>query len=246
MQNDWAYPSTGLHGQVVYQIGRQIVSGEIAVGSDLPREVELCDSFGTSRQAIREAIKVLAAKGLIEPRRRRGTRVRPRSSWNLLDPDVLMWHAPDSFSPEFLSDLLELRATIEPAAAEMAARRGDPAQLAELGEAIEDMQQAGLDPVAFYDADIRFHIGLLHASGNSLFANLATSVRAVLSASFQLQKQIGGPQPNGHAIHAAVYHAIVARDTARARSAMASVIEAAASELGPAIEPGGRGDGGDD
>jgi DNA-binding FadR family transcriptional regulator len=110
MPDDRAYPSGGVHGQVVYQIGRQIVSGEIAVGSDLPREVELCERFGTSRQAIREAIKVLAAKGLIEPRRRRGTRVRPRAAWNLLDPDVLLWHAPDGFGPDFLADLLELRA----------------------------------------------------------------------------------------------------------------------------------------
>lgn len=245
MPDDWAYPSSGLHGQVVYQIGRQIVSGQIAVGTDLPREVELCTAFGTSRQAIREAIKVLAAKGLIEPRRRRGTRIRPRENWNLLDPDVLMWHAPDGFSPAFLNDLLELRATVEPAAAELAARRCGVPHLAELGEAIEDMRRAGADPVAFYDADIRFHVGLLHASGNSLFANLATSVRAVLTASFGLQQRIGGPQANGHAIHAAVYEAIVAGDTARARAAMAFVIETAAIELQPVLSPrsAGAGDG---
>ena len=237
MPDDRAYPSGGVHGQVVYQIGRQIVSGQIAVGSDLPREVALCDRFGTSRQAIREAIKVLAAKGLIESRRKRGTRVRPREAWNLLDPDVLLWHAPDGFGPDFLADLLELRSTIEPAAAELAARRGDPARLAELGAAIEDMRRAGLDPVRFYDADIRFHVGLLLASGNSLFAQLASPVRAALTASFRLQERIGGPQENGYAIHAAVYDAIAARDTARARSAMAFVIEAAASELRPAMAP---------
>lgn len=237
MPNDRTYPNSGLHGHVVYQIGRQIVSGQIAVGSDLPREVELQERFGTSRQAIREAIKVLAAKGLIEPRRRRGTRVRPRDTWNLLDPDILMWHAPDGFGPAFLADLLELRSTIEPAAAELAARRGDAARIAELGAAIEDMRLAGRDPAKFYDADIRFHIGLLLASGNSLFAQLATSVRAALTASFRLQEQIGGPQENGHAIHAAVYHAIVAGDTARARAAMAFVIEAAAIELRPVMAP---------
>lgn len=237
MPDDRAYPSAGLHGHVVYQIGRQIVSGEIAVGSDLPRELELCERFGTSRQAIREAIKVLAAKGLIEPRRRRGTRIRPRDNWNLLDPDVLMWHAPDGFGPAFLADLLELRSTIEPAAAELAARRGDPERLAEIGAAIEDMRCAGLDPEKFYDADIRFHIGLLLASGNSLFAQLATTVRAALTASFQLQQRIGGPQENGYRIHAAVYDAIVARDTSRARAAMAYVIESAGIELQPAMNP---------
>ena len=237
MPDDRAYPSAGLHGQVVYEIGRQIVSGRIAVGADLPREVELCDRFGTSRQAIREAIKVLAAKGLIEARRRRGTRIRPRENWNLLDPDVLMWHAPDGFGPDFMNDLLELRATVEPAAAEFAARRRDPEHLAELRHAIDDMRRAGLDPEAFYDADIRFHIGLLLASGNSLFANLATSVRAALTASFSLQQRIGGPQANGFAIHAAVYEAIAAGDTARARAAMAHVIEAAGIELAPVLAP---------
>ncbi len=235
MPDDRAYPSAGLHGQVVYDIGRQIVSGRIAVGDDLPREIELCDRFGTSRQAIREAIKVLAAKGLVEARRRRGTRIRPRENWNLLDPDVLMWHAPDGFDPDFMHDLLELRATVEPAAAELAARRRDPAHLAELGRAIDDLGRAGRDAEAFYDADIRFHVGLLLASGNSLFANLATSVRAALTASFSLQQRIGGPQDNGHAIHAAVYEAIAAGDTARARSAMAFVIEAAAIELQPVL-----------
>ena len=120
------YPSVALHGQVAHEIGRRIVSGAVAEGEFLPRESELAEQFGVSRQAVREALKVLAAKGLVTSRRRAGTFVVPRANWNLLDPDVIAWHPPEKFSPAFLRDIIELRRLIEPAAAAFAAERGEP------------------------------------------------------------------------------------------------------------------------
>ena len=99
----------------------------------MPREAELAMQFCVSRQAVREALKVLAAKGLVQSRRRTGTRILPRASWNLLDPDVLAWHPPANFGPRLLADLGELRRLIEPAAAEFAATRGDRAVVAAIG-----------------------------------------------------------------------------------------------------------------
>src|SRR5207244_4849669 len=120
------YPAVALHGRVAHEIGRRIVSGAIAEGSLLPRESELAAEHQVSRQAIREALKVLAAKGLVASRRRAGTRVRARAFWNLLDPNVLAWHPAGNVDPTFLNDLVELRQLIEPAAAELAARRREP------------------------------------------------------------------------------------------------------------------------
>ena len=87
------YPTRGVHGRLVEQIGRRILGGELAPGAMLPREAELVQELGISRTAVREAIKVLAAKGLVESRQKLGMRVRPERAWNLLDPDVLAWQA---------------------------------------------------------------------------------------------------------------------------------------------------------
>ena len=89
---------------------------------------------------MREALKVLAAKGLVASRRRTGTSVLPRASWNLLDPDVLAWHTPESIRKEFLDDLIELRRVIEPAAAALAARRVDPERLGRIKAALDGMR----------------------------------------------------------------------------------------------------------
>src|SRR5262245_47714049 len=110
------YPPGGLHGQLVHAIGRQIATGAIQPGDVLPMPAGLT----ASRTVLREAIKVLAAKGLVESRPRTGTRVRPRRTWNLLDPDVLAWQQEGTPSPLFLRSLTEVRQIVEPSAAALA------------------------------------------------------------------------------------------------------------------------------
>src|SRR5919108_4693168 len=109
------YPRRGLHGAVVHEIGVRIVRGELEPGDTLP-ENGLLDESGVSRTVLREAIKVLAAKRLVESRPKTGTRVLPRGDWNLLDPDVLAWQLEAGPNRRFLRDMLELRRLIEPAA----------------------------------------------------------------------------------------------------------------------------------
>src|SRR4030095_14964908 len=95
------YPRGGLHGQIVHAIGRQILSGKIRPGELLPAQPGL----PASRTVLREAIKVLAAKGLVESRPKTGTRVRPRHAWHLLDPDVMAWQQQDGAPPrDFLQE----------------------------------------------------------------------------------------------------------------------------------------------
>ena len=225
------YPSAGLHGQVAHEIGRRIVSGAIGQGEFLPRESELSEQFCVSRQAIREALKVLAAKGLVNSRRRAGTYVTPRRTWNLLDPDVLAWHPPVELTPDFLSDLVELRRLIEPAAAGFAASRGAPEKVAGIGAALDRMRQTVGDSEAYAAADADFHVAIFAASGNALIDRLSTILGPLFEASFRLHGQAGGPTASSVAIHEAVYDAIVARDSVKARRAMETILTLASTQI---------------
>jgi GntR family galactonate operon transcriptional repressor len=220
-----------LHGQVAHDIGRRIVSGAIAEGEFLPREAELSEQFSVSRQAIREGLKVLAAKGLVTSRRRAGTFVTPRRSWNLLDPDVLAWHPTSGLPPDFLGDLVEMRRLIEPAAAEFAARRGNPQTVTRIGAAVDAMTKAVGDSEAFYLADVEFHLAVFAASGNQLIDRLSTILGPLLEASLAQQVQLGGSREAGVAMHRAIYDAILAGDPAKAHRGMEKVLALASDEI---------------
>src|SRR5205809_5241457 len=125
------YPEQSLHGRIVHAIGRRILSGDLRPGDLLPAEPDL----GASRTVVREAVKVLAAKGLVESRPKTGTRVRPRDAWNLLDPDVLAWQREGASPAQFLRKLTEVRRIVEPAAAELAAERASSRELAGVEDA---------------------------------------------------------------------------------------------------------------
>lgn len=235
------YPSRGLHGKVAHEIGRRIVSGAVAEGAFLPREQELSEQFSVSRQAVREALKVLAAKGLVSSRRRAGTYVLPRTSWNLLDPDVIAWHPPDGLPPDFLADLIELRRLIEPAAADYAAVRGHPARVAEIDAALQAIRGCAGNPEALYAADGEFHRALFAASGNSLIDRLSTILVPVLEQSFRAQGERFPRFEEIIATHVAVLESIKARDGDGARAAMIRLLDVAITEIDA---PGGAQSGG--
>src|SRR5688572_24032485 len=115
--------------RVVNDLGLGIVTGQLSEGSLLPGDQELLTKYRVSRTVLREALKTLGAKGLVQARARVGTRVQPRAAWNLFDPDVLVWHAEAGFRPEFLRHLAEIRMALEPEAAALAALRRTPANL---------------------------------------------------------------------------------------------------------------------
>ena len=123
-----AYPGQARHAQVVHALGAAIVRGELGPGSPVPTEDELVGRFEVGRSALREGVKVLAGKGLLESRTSAGTRVRPRESWNLLDPDVLRWRYSPDASPADIRALADLRVALEPGAARLAAESASAAQ----------------------------------------------------------------------------------------------------------------------
>lgn len=223
-------------------IGREIVSGGIAEGDVLPRELELAEKHGLGRQAVREALKVLAAKGLINTRRRAGSFVLPRREWNLLDPDVLAWHPPEMLPPKFLRDLVELRRVIEPEAAALAATRASPEDIAAISTAIADMRSSEPVSEAFFAADSQFHISILTASNNVLIGRLSATIRPLMEATFPIHYQgvaaeLNTPAAIAAAVdesirdHAAVHEAIVNRDPALAAERMKSLVTRVSKEV---------------
>lgn len=209
------------------------MSGDIAEGRLLPREATLAEQFSVSRQAVREALKVLAAKGLVVSRRRTGTCVLPRSSWNLLDPDVLAWHPPQRLATRLLADIEELRRLIEPAAASFAATRGDDAGIAAIGAALEEMRRTTSTPAAFRNADAGFHVAVFAASGNEFIGRLSDILGPLLQASFRLQHEAGGTDIGESVVplHEAIYQAIVAHDGEAARQQMENLLEVASRQI---------------
>jgi DNA-binding FadR family transcriptional regulator len=224
------YPVAALHGQVAHEIGRQIVSGAIKQGELLPRESELAETYDVSRQAIREALKVLAAKGLVTSRRRAGTSVLPRRKWNLLDPDVLAWHPTDAMTPEFYNDLVELRQLIEPAAAVLAARRATVEQTENIQQALDGMRANMAGQSEFHECDMDFHAAVFAASGNSLIEGLSTIIRPVLAAAFHLQAKSDASFEHSVSLHENLLKAIRRKDTEGAYAAMEALLEDAANE----------------
>jgi DNA-binding FadR family transcriptional regulator len=177
---------------VVDILGKRIAAGQYHDGETLPIEQELADSLGVGRNALREAVKVLSGKGLISTAPRSGTRIRPKAEWNMLDPDVLSWHAdPETATPEFLLALLEIRRIIEPKAAELAAVRATREEVAAILSAYDDMQRHQDDADKRVAADIELHSAILLASHNAYVSHFRYAIATYLKAHSKIGWETG-------------------------------------------------------
>ncbi|QMV21445.1 FCD domain-containing protein [Streptomyces sp. SCUT-3] len=174
----------GLHGQLVQQLGQMIVSGDLGADRPLVPE-EIGQRFEVSRTVVRESLRVLEAKGLVSARPNVGTRVRPVSDWNLLDPDIIEWRAFGPQREDQRRELFELRAAIEPLAARLAAGHGRAEGRQRLADMVEIMGHAvgQGDAVTFSRADAEFHGVLLQAAGNRMLDHLSGIVSSALQVS---------------------------------------------------------------
>lgn len=221
-----------LHDSLVNVLGQRVLGGTYKPGDVLPREDELCAEFGVSRTALREAVKVLSAKGLIEARRRLGVRVRPREDWGFLDPAVLGWHPDIQGDVELMCGLIEARRIIEPAAAELAARRATGTDLAAIEAAFKRMHAAVPDHFEDYCmADLAFHRAINAASHNVVLRGMAGLMEAALNASVNVTNRFMERQARALSVHERVLEAIRMRDTAGARAAMGRLLDLAAEDL---------------
>lgn len=213
----------GIHAGVVNRIGRRIVKGELPPGEILPEQGELSRMLGVSRTVVREATKVLAAKGLVESRSKRGTLVLPRSEWRLLDPDVLGWLTEDGLDSEFLGSMFEVRSIIEPAAVTLAAERATADDLAAIQAAFAAMANAA-DEDAYLEADVRFHAVLVAATHNDHLVHVVGAFGPALQAGLRAATRRGWDWPDfleySLGPHREVLQAVMARDGAEAARAM--------------------------
>ncbi|MEE8270167.1 MAG: FadR/GntR family transcriptional regulator [Alphaproteobacteria bacterium] len=223
------------------EIAARIMSGEFAPGMVLPNEADFSVKLKVSRTALREAIKVLAAKGLVESRPKIGTRIRPRDHWNMLDPDVLAWQFATGNVALFADDLFEVRQIIEPAAAAMAAERAKDEDIAEIDRAYRDMEAAGDDLDASIEPDLRFHLGILAATGNELLVPLGALIETALASSIKLSGSSPGATFHSLPLHKAVLNAIKRRDASGARLAMRKLLEETIKDIRHMIDEGKRG-----
>ncbi|MEZ9313753.1 FadR/GntR family transcriptional regulator, partial [Vibrio sp. 10N.286.49.F3] len=172
-----------LHVQVAREIARGILSGELPQGSIIPGEMALCEQFGISRTALREAVKLLTSKGLLESRPKIGTRVVDRAYWNFLDPQLIEWMDGLTDIDQFCSQFLGLRRAIEPEACALAAKFATAEQRIELSEIFQKMVEVDaaevFDQESWTNIDIRFHSLIFNATGNDFylpFGNILTTM----------------------------------------------------------------------
>ena len=220
-----------VHGNTVDFLGEAIVAGRYAVGAIVPPEPLLGEELGVSRTVVREAIKALAAKGLITTGPKVGTRVQPQDAWNWFDPDVITWQARIGLTPEFLRDLQDLRRVVEPAAVRLAAERATAADIAEIEIAFAGMKDAIENGGDYVTYDLRFHHGLLRAARNRMLTQMSKALNALLRTSFELSTSLKDGPAKSLPLHRAVLDAVAAHQPDQAERAVIVLIDGARKDI---------------
>jgi len=206
------------HASIVRDLGMRIVTGALKPGDRLPPEATLLAEFGVSRPVLREAIRVLVAKGLVLSRQRAGAIVRARNEWHLLDPDVLYWLIQSLPQGEFVDTLLTVRRIFEPAAAAISARLASDEALRGIAQAYAGME-AARSAEELLEPDLAFHRRIAEATGNDLLSYIGNMLSLALRESIKLSSR----HPNTHALslprHKAILTALLARDPLAAHQA---------------------------
>lgn len=229
-----SYPGRGIHREAVEILAERILSGAIAEGETMDVAGLVAD-LGVSLTVVREALRVLGAKGLVDARPKRGTFVRPRADWNLLDADVIRWQFAGRGDDTFVRNMAELRGIVEPAVARLAATRRDEADLETLATALKQMADASSNAVSpgnadAVRADLAFHRALLAATHNELIDRLDVLMETGLAERDRLvhaSPHAADPVPS----HQAVYDAIAAGQPTAAERAMRDLLDQAVRDL---------------
>ena len=215
---------TGAVKDTVEHLGKRIARGDYETGAILPKEDELVETLGVSRTVVREAIKVLCGKGLVRTARRYGSRVCHFDDWNLLDPDVIRWHAPDSpLTARIYSEATDLRLIFEPEAAALAALNASSEQRGTILAAAQSLHPEDDDP-GMIGADYAFHSTILQASGNLMLAQLQNLIYAVLIFSYSAGRKSVPDEQVSRNKHIDVAEAIVTGNADLARNLMRDML----------------------
>lgn len=222
--------------EIVRELAHEIVGGRRPEGSLLPSDAELMARFGVSRTVLRETLKTLAAKGLIQPKTRVGTRVVERTNWNLFDPDMLRWHLDCGIGLDLLAHLSDVRLALEPVAASLAAERCGEPDIATLHAIVDRMEAPDASPAAFAAADLDFHLTIARLSGNPFFRTASALIEVALAATFAITTPVNNPEAKAAscAAHRHVVTAIAAGNSEAAAAAIVETIRAGAARVAAA------------
>src|SRR5712691_9200645 len=206
-----------LYEQIVQQIEESVLNGSLKPGDQLPAERELAQRLGVSRTAVREAVKALREKGLVEAYSGRGTFVTDGTSQAIRQSLDLMIKIGQ---PDGSTHLAELRAILEPEIAALAATRAEEQYVTTMRDAVAVMDRARQDPDAYIEADLDFHLALAEAAANPLILSLIDSIVGLLREQrMRIFKVDGGPE-RGQFHHKRILEAIEQRNPEKAREAM--------------------------
>jgi GntR family transcriptional regulator, galactonate operon transcriptional repressor len=218
--------------RLVSALGRDIAGGVWKPGETLPTEPEIAHRLGAGRNAVREAVKILAAKGFVRTERRAGTIVRPEFCWNLLDPEVLNWILSASANRDHLLDeLSELRFIVEPSAAALAATHASSLETLRISEAYDQMEKVRDEIQKAIDADVAFHKLLFEASHNRLLIALVPAFSLLARTNFGISIRTGKPASRNLKEHRHIVEAVSRRDPEAARRASRKLIAKNATDL---------------
>lgn len=223
--------SKNLSQRMTSELGRAIVCGEYPRDKSLPTEAALCEKFGVSRTAVREAIKMLTAKGLISSKPKQGIRILPEENWNILDTEMLSWALQANPSLSVLKEFTQMRMAVEPEACALAARHATPERLASIESALVRMEQAvsDNDPVAELEADIDFHVAILYATENRFYIRMRDFTRTALNVSIRYTTPVIDNPESIVEEHARIFNAIKSGNAERAKNSMFLLIDEALS-----------------
>ncbi|MGR0277682.1 FadR/GntR family transcriptional regulator [Marinomonas dokdonensis] len=237
MTNNFSTISTSsrsLHVQVARSIARRILAGELPQGSIVPNEMALCEQFGVSRTALREAIKLLTSKGLLESRPKIGTKVVHRAYWNFLDPQLIEWMDGISDSEIFCTQFLGLRRAVEPEACALAAIHATAEQRIELSEIFQRMVKVteNFDLDTWTEVDLSFHRLIFNATNNDFYLPFGNILTTMFKTFILHSSKHGAVCLNEHRL---IYEAIMAGDSAKARAVSADHLQSSKHRL-PELE----------
>jgi DNA-binding FadR family transcriptional regulator len=213
-----------VHLAISRTIGSRIVRGDFQPGEILPNEADWAAGFGVSRSAVREAVKILMAKGLLTSRPKVGSRIEPREHWNLLDHDILEWHITGPGRGQVMKSLQQFRRIFEPEAAALAAQFRSEEQMAAISESCRQMATAATVPERTA-ADVRFHLGILRATGNELLIPLGVLIDSALRNLFVFITVESGDVHHAQDLHDTIEKAIRQRKPEVARRAVHRLLD---------------------
>lgn len=218
-------PRRSLHHEVVGQLGRSIVSGVFAEGANLPNEADLASDLGVSRNVLREAVKVLVAKGMLDVRPKTGTTVRAKEAWHMLDPEVLAWEAEGDLHLPYAFNFTEFRLIVEPKASFLAARRATDEEIKTIRDNCAALEACVGHPERVADADIAFHQSIHRASHNALLQHIGVLASAMMRVQVSYTASGPGDFERGLPLHRELTEAITARDAPLAEKVSRALCE---------------------